>query len=211
MTKGEGLKRAKRAWYPLLFVLLFLWLDWITHRSFVFVIVGGAIAVGVIVFPKQIQAKLPPDLAKRFNLTDPLAQVPPKIKPFVAASPGLLYFMLRGKGTSGAGLTVPVVSLLAGACVRAYGEQIDKRLAGFYRVRDVVPRVVRMVLVPVLSIVLAFLIIHGNVGDMGALIGKATTQPRSPAGLQGRFILATLATMTVSILLLRRSSKERVS
>jgi len=186
--------------FALAFVALFCYLDWITHRSAVAVVVIAAGGIAVIVFGREIATKL--------NLQDEIAKIPARAKPILFAAPGLLYFMSRGSGTSGAGGPVFFASAIAVAAPALFGPEIDARLAGFYAARNkAAPRVLRMIAAPILAVLLSFLIIHGSLGDIGALFGGTTKAARTPAGLGGRFFLAALLSASVSFLLLREARR----
>ena len=62
----------------------------------------------------------------------------------------LLYFLVRGQGTSGAGVVVVLAGAVVASGVIFLGPAIDAHLKGFYAVRNrVLTRGLRMVLAPV--------------------------------------------------------------
>ena len=51
-------------------------------------------------------------------------------------------------------------------------------------------------------------LVHGSLLDLPALFGGPTTSPQSPAGLSGRFFLATLLAGACTVLLLREGGER---
>lgn len=193
-------RRAAAAWFPLLFVALFAWLDWITHRSVVFLVVVGGGTVAVILFRERI--------VERLKLGPTLAQVPARLRPLLLALPPLLYFVVRGQGTSDAGIQVLLASIGMILAISFLGPGIDRRLSGFYGRRNRwMPRPARMLLAPVTAILLAFLVVHGTLSDLPALFGGATNSPASPSGRTGRIVLGTLLSGAFAFLLLREAPR----
>jgi hypothetical protein len=186
------------SWLALAFVVVFCYLDWITHREAAATVLLGAAATGVIVYRRALIAKL--------NLGPTMESLSPRVKPILAAIPGVAYFLLRGQGTSGAGGIVLIsMALVVGASV-LFGPQLDVKLAGFYGSRNrVLPKVLRMALAIVVPVLVAFLVVHGSLSDLPALFGGSTNHPSSPAGLENRFLLATILSAAVSWLLLREA------
>lgn len=191
------------------YILFFAWLDWITHRSLPFIIlVGSALLLGAVFqagIVRYIQALSLRDTSGWTNrLLNGWSNLPWKVRRTLVALTPLLYFVLRGQGTSGAGGAV----LLGGAAVAVpvilLGDQIDRLLRRYYRRRNMLlPRWLRLILAPTLAVILAFAIVHGSLLDLPALFGGATLTPRSPVGLDGRFFLATLIAGACTVLLIR--------
>ncbi|HEX8003669.1 MAG TPA: hypothetical protein VF519_13345 [Mycobacteriales bacterium] len=198
--KHDLVRRARQAWLPLAFLALFLWLDWIMHRSAFFVVViGGAVAAAILYLPEARQyvrdrAGIPP--------------LPPYAAMGLRASPGVLYFLLRGQGTSRAGGTVLVAVAGTLAAVVVYGARIDRRLARFYAVRDrVLNPTARGIAAVVLPVLVGFAVIHGSLRDLPAFVGGTTSVRLSPVGLGMRFFVATVLTTSLTILLLREAER----
>jgi hypothetical protein len=187
--------------FGLVLIAWFAYLDWILHREAAFVIIFGLVAAGVVVWKREI--------IDRLNLGPNLAQVPVQLKPVIAAVPGIAYFLARGQGTSGAGGVVLVSMLLVIGAGAFLGPAIDVRLRPVYDARNrILPLPVRMALGIIVPVLLSFLLIHGSLSDLPALFGGTTKTARSPAGLEGRFLLATLLSAAVGWLLLRQAPPE---
>jgi hypothetical protein len=186
------------SWLALAFVAVFCYLDWITHREAATTVLLGAAVAGVIVYRRAPIDKL--------NLGPTLESLSPRVKPILAAIPGVAYFLLRGQGTSGAGGFVFVsMGMVVGVSV-LFGPLLDEKLAGFYASRNrVLPKAIRMVLAIVVPVLVAFLIVHGTLSDLPALFGGSTNHPSSPAGLESRFLLATTVSAAATWLLLREA------
>jgi hypothetical protein len=203
-TRGavrEAARRARRDWLPLLFVALFAWLDWVINRSLAFVLLAGGGVSGAIMFRAEI--------AERLGLVRWFKFVPARVASLLFATPGLLYFLIRGQGTSEAGLAVVLATLLALATIMFCGSRIDDRLAPFYAFRDrILPRMFRMLIALAVAILMSFLIIHGSLGDLPALFGGTTHSPQAPAGIQWRFFLATLLAAASAFLLVRERGQR---
>lgn len=193
--------RLRRLWFPLIFVALFAWIDWITHRSILFLLlVGGGVAI-VILYREQI--------ARKLQLHDLLRQLPTQARPFLVAAPPLLYFMVRGQGTSDAGIQVVLVSLAMVAAVTFLGPQIDQRLAGFYAWRNrFLPQLPRAILALVAAVLVAFLVVHGTLADLPALFGAPTRSPASPTDRTGRLLLSIVLAASIAFLLLREARRR---
>jgi hypothetical protein len=191
------------------YLLLFAWLDWITHRSILFIlIVGGALLLGAL-FRTRLGAAI-----RRASIRDRSgtiarvlefwADLPWQVQRILVALTPLIYFVLRGQGTSGAGFVVVFATLLVVVAIVLLGGPIDRALDPFFAWRDkMLPRWARHLLAPVLAIVIAFVVVHGSLLDLPALFGGTTYSPQSPYGLQGRFLLATLVAGVCTVLLVR--------
>jgi hypothetical protein len=205
-------QRLAANWAGLLYVAVFAWLDWISHRDLLFLIVGVAMVVAVL-FSPEILAEASRASGGRYaglvgriqGFRTTLQQIPPVLRPFLSAVPGLLYLLLRGSGTAppemGVSVAVVVIGLLVVATVAE--TQLDRRLQPWYFVRSRVPRAIRFVVAPVIAIALAFLIVHQNLGDLPAVIGGSTSSPRSPADVSVvMFVIAAALSAIASYLLL---------
>jgi len=185
-------------WLALAFVAVFAYFDWIMHRELATTLILAAAVAGVIVFRPRLIAAL--------NLGDPLAAIPRRFKPILAAIPGVAYFLIRGQGTSGSGTVVLLSMLAVVAASVLLGSAFDRTLAPYYRVRNrLLPRPLRMVLAIVLPVLVAFLVIHGSLADLPALFGGTTRHRQNPVGRQGQFFVGTLLSAAVAWLLLRDS------
>ena len=202
VTGADIGKRLMSSWFPLVFVVLFTWLDWISHRDlFAAIILFGGSAV--VIFRSEIGA--------RTGLTKVAEQLPPQAKPIFLAIPGLVYYYLRGQGTADPTVANAVILFTMGfvVVVAIFGQKIDARLAGFYESRNrILPRLVRGILAPVLAVLISFAVIHGNLGDLPALFGGTTVAARSPVEVSTlTFVVATLLAAGASFLLLRDRAK----
>jgi hypothetical protein len=191
------------------YLLLFAWLDWITHRSVLFIlIVGGALLLGAL-FRSRVgeairKASLRDSSGAIARVLEVWADLPWQVRRILVALTPLIYFLVRGQGTSGAGFVVVFATLLVVLAIVLLGTQIDRLLDPFFVLRDkVLPRWVRHLLAPVLAIIIAFVIVHGSLLDLPALFGGTTHSPQSPYGLEGRFLLATLLAGVCTVLLVR--------
>jgi hypothetical protein len=191
------------------YVAFFAWLDWITHRSVAFVVViGGALVVAAL-----LRAKIGA-LIQKISLRDTSgwtsrvlntwARLPWQVRRLIVAVTPLLYFLVRGQGTSGAGGAVLLAGVLVALPIIVLGDQIDRLLHVYYERRDrILPRWLRLVLAPALAVVIAFAVVHGSLLDLPALFGGTTAAPQSPVGLANRFFLATLIAGICTVLLVR--------
>lgn len=213
---AERIRRRSGGLWPFTaYVVFFAWLDWITHRSAVFVVVVGGGLIAAAVFRDRLFAAVsgaarrdsPEWVAKAVRAWGSL---PGKTRLLVTSLTPLLYFLLRGQGTSGAGLTVLLASGLVACAVIYAGPAVDRRLRAFYAVRDrVLVRPVRLALAPVLGVLIAFTVVHGSLADLPALFGGTTSTPQSPVGMQARFFLATVLAGACAVLLLREGEESR--
>jgi hypothetical protein len=184
------------------YVVLLAWLDWIIHRSVVFVIVvgGGLIAAAVLRF--RIAERFRPQLER-------LGEIPLPVRRLLISLAPLIYFLFRGQGTSGAGFAVTAAGALVASAVVFLGPKIDPPLTAFYAARDrLLARWIRVLLAPVFGILVAFLVVHGSLTDLPALFGGTTESPQSPVDESGRFFLATLLAGTGTVLLLREGGEK---
>jgi hypothetical protein len=201
---------SKRAlWIFASYVVFFAWLDWITHRSIVFIVVVGGGLIAAALYKSRIgkaimSAELPRPIIEAWE------KMPPRTRQLLVSLTPLLYFLIRGQGTSNAGIVVVIASLIVAGGVIFRGQAIDSWLTGFYATRNrVLARGLRMVLAPVLGIMIAFLVVHGSLGDLPALFGGQTTSPQSPAGRTVQFFLATLLAGACTVLLLREGGEQQ--
>ena len=179
-----------------LFVALFAYLDWLTHRSLPVAVGGAAVAMTLILARGWI--------GRRLLQVPAVAQLPPVARRLLLALVPLLYFMVRGAGTSGAGALVLILSMLVAGGLALAAPSLDGTLRGFYAARNrALPAWLRAVLVPVGAILISFLVVHGSLLDLPALFGGQTNSPASPAGREGRFALAIILSGVLGMLLLR--------
>ncbi|MEU5266943.1 hypothetical protein [Amycolatopsis sp. NPDC021455] len=184
------------------YVVLLAWLDWIIHRSVVFVIVVGGGLVAAAVLRYRIAERLQP-------LLDRLKEIPVPVRRLLISLTPLVYFLLRGQGTSGAGFAVTAAGALVASAVVFLGPKMDATLAAFFATRDrLLARWLRVLLAPVFGILVAFLVVHGSLADLPALFGGTTESPQSPMDESGRFFLATLLAGTGTVLLLREGGEK---
>ena len=195
---GDLRRRARTAWFPLTFVALFAWLDWVLHRNPLFILlVGGAVVVAILYRA---------EIAQRTGFVEFMRRLSPVNQALMRAAPALLYFLLRGRGTAGGGaILVVLVALGVVIGMAKYGEQIDQRLSSFYRVRDRVLSVrVRTIIAVIFPVVVGFGIIHGSLADLPALFGASTSSPQAPMGREAQYFLGAALCAGVTILLLRK-------
>lgn len=204
---GTLIARARGAWFPLLFVLLFAYIDFIAHHNLLVVVLGVVIAVAAILFW--------PDVAARLGLDALVGRIPQPVRPILFAIPGLAFLLMRGQtGTqTQAAPLVAVVSLMAVTALTVLSPAIDPRLSGYYRVRDLVPRLVRMIATPALAITLGFAIMHGGFADMPTLLsGKTATAAAAPGPVSPiLLVVAALLSTGIGFLLLREPNTMRTT
>lgn len=183
----------------LAFVAVFAYFDWIMHREVPATIVLALVAGALIVYGHA--------LVDMFGLRDAVDAIPQRVKPVLAATPALVYFLARGQGTSDSSSVVFVCMLLVVGVSVVFGPAMDRKLAGFYRSRNrVLPQVVRVLLAVVLPVLISFLVIHGSLSDVPALFGGTTKHPQTPVGREGSFFLGTALSAAVAWLLLREGT-----
>lgn len=196
------------------YVLFFAWLDWITHRSIAFIIIVGGALILAAAFRSRLAATIRPAVhrgsAEWMRATvEGWRQLPTRVRGLLVSLTPLLYFLLRGQGTSGAGSAVVIASALIAGVSIFLGHLIDPPLQNFYAARDrLLAGWLRVMLAPVLGVLIAFLIVHGSLSDLPALFGGTTTSPQSPIGMSGRFFLATVLAGVCTVLLLREGGKR---
>lgn len=197
---GDLRRRARAAWFPLTFVALFAWLDWVLHRNPLFILVVGGAVVAAILYREEI--------AQRSGLGEFMRGLSPVNQALMRAAPALLYFLLRGRGTAGGGaILVVLVALGVVFGMVRYGEQIDQRLSSFYRVRDrALSLRVRTIIAVIFPVVVGFGVIHGSLADLPALFGASTSTPQAPMGRESQYFLGAVLCAGVTILLLRRGT-----
>ena len=184
------------------YVVLLAWLDWIIHRSVVFVIVVGGGLIAAAVLRHRIAERLRPHLER-------LEEIPGPVRRLLISLAPLSYFLFRGQGTSGAGFAVTAAGALVASAVVFLGPKIDPPLTAFYAARDrLLARWIRLLLAPVFGILVAFLVVHGSLTDLPALFGGTTESPQSPVDESGRFFLATLLAGAGTVLLLREGGEK---
>jgi hypothetical protein len=196
------------------YIVFFSWLDWILHRSVVFIVVVGGGLILAALQRSRIVAKLSDaaedSLAGRVRpLVDGWKRLPEQLQRLLISLTPLLYFLTRGQGTSGAGAAVALAGAIVAAVAIFTGPAIDDRLKSFYIARDrLLPLTIRLLLAPVVGVLIAFLVVHGSLRDLPALFGGSTTSPQSPTGMAGRFFLATLLAGMCALLLVRERSER---
>lgn len=216
-TLGAVGRRLRRFWLVLIYVGLFAWFDWIAHRDLVFLAFGVLIVAMLVLAPEIGQAlsrlqggRWAAGVAKFTQLLRGVPAIPPIVRPFLLAIPGLTYLVARGQGTAPNGMAaVVVVTVLAFLVVVVIaGSRIDAVLAPYFAIRNRVPRTVRLVTAPIISIVVAFLVVHQDLGDLPALWGGTTNTRRTPTEVDiWLFGLAALLASVLSYLLVHEAAK----
>jgi hypothetical protein len=179
---------------PLFFVALLSYFDWIGHKSIPFALaIGVAGSAGILFRPQLIRA---------FNLEQTLAQLPVLVRAVLPAIPALGLVVVRGQGTSGAGMQTILASIIIILVTVKFRSQIDARLGGWYAARNrVLPRPLRTALVAVVPILIGFLVVHGSLADIPALFGAVTKHAQSPSGRGNVILLGTLLSAAAGYLL----------
>jgi len=208
-------KRLGRVWPTFIFLAIFGWLDWLTHRQLGVTIFGGGAIIALILFW--------PQLIVACGLQPLRERTPPFVPPLLLATPGMVYLLTRGAGTSDAGPAVVVTAMLLIAVFAFFGQWIDARMSGWYRIRNrVLPRFLRIILTPIVAILLSFAIVHGSLTDLPALWGAGTATPKRvrTVGYFGEsvavvdtatFVLAAILAALVAMLLLREEPARRAA
>lgn len=194
---GQDLKlRLRVNWLTVALLFLVAWLDWAMHRDLVMLLLFTAVAAGLL-YPERLRYLMG---STRF-----LADMRPEARALIRGSPALLWYVVRGQGTSQTGVLVSLMVLGAIYATKRWEANIVWGLSGFFRVRDqVLPYNARAGLALVAPLLIAFVGIHGNLLDMKALLGASTTQPTSASGMGGEFLIGTLAILMTTFLLLRK-------
>jgi preprotein translocase subunit SecG len=196
-VRSEFVAGLRRFWPALILVALMALFDYHLKGQLWFTLLAGGGASMAMLFYSRFQ-----------RLIEPLIQSVPSgfIRPLLTAVPVAFLYLARWKGTqddSSALLTAVVIVGFA-FLVAMYRQQINERLTPFYIERNrLLSRPVRMALVFVVPILLTFLLVHRNLGDVGALLGGTTSSPRSPAGgNEGFMIVVTTALSACAVFLL---------
>jgi hypothetical protein len=127
--------------------------------------------------------------------------------PVLAGLPMAALYLTRWKGTQsdGAAYLTAGIPLALSFVLASRRQQLDARLAGFYRARNrILPKPVRMASVVVVPTVLAFGVAHGDLNDIGALFGEQTSTSNTPTG-NGILISSMLTAIIVFLLLNERT------
>lgn len=191
------------------YVLLFAWFDWIIYRSVLFVVfVGGGLIVAMAFRHRIAEAVRSAAYGGSAEWMRPIIEVwhqlSWKMQRLLIALLPLLYFLLRGQGSSSAGSAVLVAGLLVATATIYYWHRVDPKLQEFYAARDrLLARWVRLLLAPVLGVLIAFLVVHGSLLDLPALFGGTTNAPQFASGMSWRYFLATVLAGGCTVLLLR--------
>ncbi|MBI4258927.1 MAG: hypothetical protein HY658_00010 [Actinobacteria bacterium] len=194
-------RRAKDIWFPLILVGVMGYIDYLAHGQIFFVVIAGVGSILLILFRKEIGA--------RMGLGRVFGQFPPWVRPVLTAIPALLWFVIRGQGTSGAGLLVMLTTLAMVGGLAILGPQLDGRLRGFYQRRNrVIPRRLRMLLAVLVPILLGFWIVHGTLAALPVLFQGTTSSPAYATDRGGLFVLSTLISGGVAFLLLREAKGD---
>src|SRR2546423_2591040 len=91
------------------YVLFFAWLDWITHSNIGFIIVFGGGVILAAAFRSRIAERIT-SVAESGSAEwlrsalETWMRLPPRVQQLLISLTPLLYFLLRGQGTSGAGM-----------------------------------------------------------------------------------------------------------
>jgi len=195
--------------------MCFAWLDWLTHRSIAFILVVGGGLIVAAIFGSRITATITSatDIGSAEwtrLVVEAWRQLPAPVRRLLVSLIPLLYFLLRGQGTSGAGMAVAVAGITLATVFSFLGGVIDPPLQGFYNFRDRwLARWLRFLTALVLGVLIAFQIVHGSLRDLPALFGGKTKSPQSPVDLSGRFFIATMLAGLCTALLLREGLSER--
>jgi hypothetical protein len=184
------------------YVVFFAWLDWIIHRSVVFILVVGGGLIAAAILRYRIAERLHP-------FRERLREIPAPARRLLVSLAPLIYFLFRGQGMSGAGFAVAFAGLLVAAAILFLGPKADPALSAFYAARNrLLAHWVRVVLAPIFGIVVAFLIVHGSLADIPALFGGPTRSRQFAAGESVKFFFATLLAGAGTALLLREGGEK---
>jgi hypothetical protein len=201
----EALAGCRRFWPALAMVAYLGYFDYRMHGSLISTVLLGGLAAAPMLFWARVRPFL-----------DQLeALIPARfLRPVVVGIPAALLYMARWKGTqddTSAFLTAVVIGGF-GFLVAVYRPRLNALLAPLYRRRNrVLPRPLRLVLVFALPILLTFLIVHRNLGDIGAVLGGKTSSPRSPTAGSSELaiVVATVLSASAAFVLLNDPAAER--
>jgi hypothetical protein len=210
-------RRLRRIWLVLVYVGLFAWFDWIAHRDVLFLAFAVLVVAMLLLAPEIGQAvsrlqggRYAAGVAQLTKLIHGFPAIPPIVRPFLLAIPGLSYLVARGQGTApdGMALVVVVTVLSFLVVVVVAGGRIDAGLAPYFAIRNRVPRIARLVIAPIVSIIVAFLVVHQDLGDLPALWGGTTNTRHTPADVDlWLFGLAALLASVLSYLLIHEAAQ----
>jgi len=195
--RSELVEGLRRRWPALLLIALTALFDYHLKGQLWFTLLAGGGASMALLFFGRFQ-----------RMIEPLTQsIPPGfVRPLLTAVPVAILYLSRWKGTQDDSSALLTAAIIVGFAffVARYREEINQRLAPFYAERNrLLSRPVRMVLVFVVPIFLTFLLVHRNLGDIGALLGGTTSSPKSPAGGgTGFMIVLTTALSACAVFLL---------
>lgn len=205
LTAEEVKQRARRKWFLLIWIVLFIYFDYVIHRDFGTLVLAIA-SLALALYPQEILARL--GWTQRYQ--EVRARIPPALMPLVPAVPALAYTLIRGQGTSNGGsVWALLTAIVLGWALRQYGAKVDERLAPTYRYRDRVPTWARMALAPGGAIIFSFLIIHGNLADLPVLVGAKPSTAKSPVDLTFPFMAAAALSTCWSWWLLHQVTRPR--
>jgi hypothetical protein len=193
---GTVFSRLRTLAVPLVLTGIMLYVDSLTHSGPALQIVIGVVVAGLVAFGGQI--------LERTGLRAIVEQIPKQFRPILLALVPAIWFAVRAKGTSGAGVPVAIVSIGLVAVISLFGPAIDRQLEGFYERRNrVLPRRLRAVLTVIAPIIVSFVIIHGSLRALPVLFGGTTSSAAAAPGRTGLFVIGTLLSGVLAFLLLR--------
>lgn len=186
----EALAGLRRFWPALTMIAYLGFFDYRMHGSIIATVLLGGLAALPCLFFRRVQP-----------LVGALQDLIPNrfLWPAIVGLPAAVLYVARWKGTqsdTSALLTAATIGA-SGFLIANWRSRINRVAAPFYQRRDrVLPRVLRLALVLVLPLLLTFLLVHRDLGDIGAVFGGTTKSPRSPAA--GSTELAILVTTVLS-------------
>ncbi len=186
-----------------LYVALLMWLDWVMHRQPVVIML--LLAASATIF--LTRTRFAPKVQVYGVQISPLSGAAVALVTMLLAP---LYFLVRGAGTyEGAGGLI-MLMLATGAVLSLCAPLLDRLLAPLYVLRDRTMNRYSVIAVSVaLPVGISFVVVHGNLLDLPALVGGQTRAPKPPTDMGGRLPTAVILSAVVAFLLLRDKPSGR--
>jgi hypothetical protein len=205
---NELVERAKTRWLPLIVLLALTVLDWRLHEDVGVSILLSVLAAAGVLYFDEVKAQIVQSLN--------LERYGSRVQGMFLVVPVALFFLLRGKGESfenvgglefADGLIIAVVLIGGVLLLQNFMPNIDASLAGFFETRDqYLPRTACIVVMLVLSAVLTFGAVHGEIADIQVLFGQQADKSAFPK--LGNILLIVLLNMALAVAFLRPAPRR---
>jgi hypothetical protein len=192
--------RARQQWLAVIVLGFLAYLDYRLHRngfvSLVFFFAGIAATLFIREGVKWIRTGL--------NLTN----IPDWAGSLFVTIPAALFFLVRGKGTLDDSAAMLIMAAIIGLPLlfTLYIDRVDPSIAGLYDVRNqVLPVVIRPLVMIVVSLIVTFGIGHGDLGDIKILVGKTADKRMAPES--GKIVLTVVLNIVIGFMFLHEPKK----